>query len=163
MATVGNVDNNDNDNKTDQKSRPAHPSLTPESTFIIDKGNPDPPPSTFTAKRIQTSTFASTTSPILSLERQHVNQETALSRDAQQTIECCADYHQWDGYNHSKVIKTSPVASATHEIAPWLKDISQRKILQFPRPNFPQNIQNLSEFSAPSPCYRRPGLIPGLL
>ena len=76
-----------------------------------------------------------------------------------------------DGYNHSKVVMTSPVASATYTLPSWVKDISQSKIL--PQHVFRTSMLELlikiriaipdllTFISAFSPCYRRPGHLPG--
>src|SRR5438046_7327094 len=65
------------------------------------------------------------------------------------TVMTTTPTHPPDGYNHSKVAMTSPVASAMHELPSWV-NMSQSKILprtfsQAPYP--PQNNCNPLYFS----------------
>src|SRR5208282_819653 len=86
-----------------------------------------------------TSPLSSTSSPIASnVFRPSTTPPTAAVMTTTPT-------HPPDGYDHSKVVMTSPVASATHQLPSWVKDMSQSKILPehlFPSSIFPSPYNN---------------------
>ena len=149
VRSIGNKNNKkDKLHRTQTPRRtqaPRHPALPPTSSSIDDNEHP-PPPLPAAAAETATETCGSppTRSPVPPLHQQSGSEDTAPSpRGAENASQRSDFHHSPDGYNHSKVVWTSPVASATHKLPSWLKDMSQSKFL----PSCPFPVQLLSSNS----------------
>lgn len=123
-------DDDGSNNGRTQAVRP-NPSLYPSS--IASTRSPLPP----SARKSQSSSFSPITSSVPPLQQEGTENSAASPRVVDNAIQHSIYPHPLDGYNHSRVVMTSPVASATHKLPSWLKDVSQSKILKtsnFPNP-----------------------------
>ena len=140
------TNNNGGNNVRTQQVHP-NPSLPPpSSTSIADNVSPLSPSAAGTT---QPCAFSPTT-PLVPPLQQNDSENTAESpRDVENAIQHSTHPPPPPpppppvGYNHSKVIMTSPVACATYKLLSWLQDMSQSKTLitfPFSKSAFPQTI-----------------------
>jgi hypothetical protein len=128
--TCSSTDDDSNNGRT-QAVHP-NPSLYPTSSSIASTLSQLPP-----AGKSQPSSFSPITSSVPPSQQKGTENSAASPRVVDNAIRHSIYSHSPEGYNHSKVVMTSPVASATHKLPSWLKDVSQSKILTtsiFPNP-----------------------------
>ena len=121
------IKNDRNDKPRRRTKKPRHSARPPTSSSI--HGNDHPPPLLPAAAASETRGSPPTKSPVHPQQRSGSKDTAPSPRGAENARQRSAFLHSPDGYNHSKVLWTSPVATATHTLPSWLKDMSQSKSL----------------------------------